>query len=144
MRAMPSLGDHILLAVFDGHCGKGAAIYAEQHLISVIESTEEWKQYVDSGDERTPASLGAALSVSFLRIDEMMRPFQNGINGQDDSGCTAVVVMVTPTHFVCSNAGDSRSVLGTNGTTIPLSEDHKPCNKIERKRIVNAGGVVQM
>jgi len=140
---MPSLGDHLLLAVFDGHGGKGAAIYAEAQLISVIENTEEWKKYLESTD-RSPAILGAALSASFLQIDKMMRTFQDTTNGQDCSGCTSVVCMVTPTHFVCSNAGDSRCVLGTNAGTIPMSEDHKPTDEGENNRILNAGGTVQM
>jgi serine/threonine protein phosphatase PrpC len=59
------------------------------------------------------------------------------------SGSTCVVVMLTPTHIICANAGDSRAVLRRNGDVLPLSFDHKPSDVPERKRIVNAGGTVK-
>lgn len=61
----------------------------------------------------------------------------------DTSGCTAVCAIVSPKHVVCANAGDSRCVIGTGGTTIPLSEDHKPQDEIEKNRIEAAGGTIQ-
>jgi len=56
---------------------------------------------------------------------------------------------VTPTHFICANAGDSRSVLArtspnaVNLQTVALSEDHKPDNYDEKRRIEAAGGFVE-
>ena len=59
------------------------------------------------------------------------------------SGCTAVTCLITHDWKVfCANAGDSRAVLSSNGTAIPLSFDHKPTNPDETRRIVNAGGFV--
>jgi serine/threonine protein phosphatase PrpC len=50
--------------------------------------------------------------------------------------------------IICANAGDSRSVLAKKGKkeeiiTEPLSEDHKPENEEEYKRIIAAGGHVE-
>ena len=59
-----------------------------------------------------------------------------------DSGCTACVVLITNTKVVCANAGDSRCVLRTGGRAIALSQDHKPDNPGEIKRITNAGHVL--
>jgi len=42
------------------------------------------------------------------------------------TGCTANVVLITPTHIIVANAGDSRSVLCKEGKAIDLSFDHKP------------------
>jgi protein phosphatase 2C family protein 2/3 len=42
------------------------------------------------------------------------------------SGCTANVVLVTPEHIYCANAGDSRSVASISRRVIALSTDHKP------------------
>ncbi|RYY83696.1 hypothetical protein EON63_10670 [archaeon] len=56
--------------------------------------------------------LPQALSTCFLKIDEEMRAHQQA-DGRDSSGCTSVTCMVTPTHLVCANAGDSRCVMGT-------------------------------
>jgi serine/threonine protein phosphatase PrpC len=58
------------------------------------------------------------------------------------SGCTLVTALISPTHIFCANVGDSRCVLGSNKTTINLSEDHKPNNREEKKRIKRGGGFV--
>lgn len=42
------------------------------------------------------------------------------------TGCTANVVLITPTQFIVANAGDSRSSLCRGGKAIDLSFDHKP------------------
>jgi len=138
---MPSLPDHILFGVFDGHGGHGAAEYAAKHLVSVIESIPEYKAYVASED-KDPNALGNAMSSAFLKLDRQLHEHQHGTNGGDISGCTSVTCMLTPQHFVCANAGDSRCVLGRD-TVIPLSQDHKPDKAIEEQRILKAGGSVQ-
>ena len=42
------------------------------------------------------------------------------------TGCTANVVLITPTQYIVANAGDSRSSLCRNGKALDLSIDHKP------------------
>jgi len=59
------------------------------------------------------------------------------------SGSTGIVVIVTPSHYVCANAGDSRAVLRRSGSIVPLSFDHKPSDVPERLRVVAAGGAVK-
>lgn len=59
------------------------------------------------------------------------------------SGTTAVVVLVTPDHILCANAGDSRAVLSRSGVTLPLSFDHKPNNDCEVVRVESDGGFVR-
>ena len=145
---MPSLPDHAYLGVFDGHGGAGAAIYVEANIIGVIESIKEYKDYV-AGGAKSPELLGVALQEAFLLIDANLRvhsknlPPTDAVRGNELGGCTATTCMITPTHFVCANAGDSRTVLGTAGTAVPLSFDHKPTNDEERSRIEYAGGTVQ-
>ena len=61
----------------------------------------------------------------------------------EDSGTTAVVVVLTPTSLVCANAGDSRAVYAKDGArAVPLSYDHKPDDEEEERRIREAGGYV--
>jgi len=59
------------------------------------------------------------------------------------SGSTCVVVLVTPSHIICANAGDSRAILSKKDEVLPLSFDHKPSNDVELTRIENDGGFVR-
>lgn len=138
---LPSLRDHIFVTVFDGHGGSGAAIYAGEKMIEVLEATSQYKAYVKANDPSKIELLGEALRQSFLDIDDQLRAFQD--SGQSDhSGCTSVVACITPKYIICANAGDSRCVMGTGGVTKPLSEDHKPTDEAEHRRIESAGGTV--
>lgn len=139
---MPSQSDHLFLAVFDGHAGAGAAKYASEHIITHIENSKHWKDY-QSGGCLDIKLLGQALTDAFLAVDEEMKHHQSRVVQDDVSGCTSVTAMITPQYIICANAGDSRCVMGTDNTAKPLSDDHKPYNEIEKKRIENAGGFVQ-
>lgn len=116
--------------VFDGHCGRNIANFCGENL---------YKRIV-----RDPAFLAAdypeAFVNGYLGVDEDILKDENLKN--DNSGCTAVVALVTPTHIYCGNAGDSRCVLSQDGKAIPLSQDHKPTLETEQKRIQKAGAWV--
>jgi len=132
-----------MLAVFDGHGGAGAAIWIAQKMIPFVESSVEWKQYLSEGKEN-PTLIGKAMRNAFLEADIRLRLFQDeGGPGADTSGCTSVVCIITPKYIICANAGDSRCVIGTNGTVVEMSFDHKPYDEPERARIEAAGGTVQ-
>lgn len=62
----------------------------------------------------------------------------------EGKGCTANVLLIVNNMLICSNAGDSRCVLGEGGRAVPLSYDHKPTNKKERERIYKAGSTVNI
>lgn len=122
--------------MFDGHGGTGASIHAAKYIVQMLENTKQWQQYIESNDDIS--KLGEAMAQAYLDIDVQMRTML-----PDTSGCTAVSAIITPTKIICCNAGDSRCVLGSKDDTKPLSEDHKPYDEIERKRIEKAGGCVQ-
>ena len=140
--SIPSQPDHTFLAVFDGHGGSGAAIFAAANMVAYLEKTSYWVEYVRAGATDLKL-LGEAMKQAFISLDEDMRKYQEKTYGKDTSGCTSVTAIVTPTHIICANAGDSRCVMGTNGIAKFLSEDHKPYNASERARILKAGGTVQ-
>ena len=58
------------------------------------------------------------------------------------AGCTANVAMIYKDELIVANAGDSRSVLFSNGEAVEMSEDHKPDLPGEKDRIIKAGGFV--
>lgn len=59
------------------------------------------------------------------------------------TGCTSCVAIITEQKIFCANSGDSRCVLARGATAVEMSEDHKPDNVGEKKRIEAAGGFVE-
>eukprot|EP00193_Tetraselmis_chui_P017729 CAMPEP_0177793156 /NCGR_PEP_ID=MMETSP0491_2-20121128/24920_1 /TAXON_ID=63592 /ORGANISM="Tetraselmis chuii, Strain PLY429" /LENGTH=737 /DNA_ID=CAMNT_0019315643 /DNA_START=296 /DNA_END=2512 /DNA_ORIENTATION=+ len=58
------------------------------------------------------------------------------------AGCTAVVAMVCGRTLLVANAGDSRCVCSREGVAQAMTEDHKPGNPEELRRVLKAGGMV--
>lgn len=110
-------------------------------MVQILEETAQFQQYVAAKDPSQIELFGAALRQTFLDADVQLRAFQD-TGASDRSGCTSVVACVTPKFIICANAGDSRCVMGTEGITKPLSEDHKPTDEGEKNRIEAAGGSV--
>lgn len=129
--------DHTLFAVFDGHCGDAAAKFAEKHFIDTLSQSREWLTYLAT---QSPAHLKDAITSCFFRLDTNMQNDPSIL----EAGCTAVVVLVTPTLIICANAGDSRAIMSQVDANDPieLSKDHKPDNPDETARILNNGGHV--
>lgn len=118
--------------VYDGHGGERAALFTGENLHNIVKSTEAFKKqdYIN------------ALKEGFLSCDQAI--LQDDAMKDDDSGCAATSVIVTPSKIVCGNAGDSRTIMSINGYAKALSYDHKPSNEGEKTRISAAGGYVEM
>jgi len=127
--------DHLLLGVFDGHAGSNAAQTSSERMIQELESC------MDDQSPINEASFRTWLSQAFLNLDTTVRNRSKAVTN-DESGTTALVSVITPTHVLVANAGDSRAVLATGGITREMSQDHKPVLESERTRIEQAGGVV--
>jgi len=93
-----------------------------------------------------------ALEESFQKMDEMMKTeagkkelgqLSANQGEQSYAGCTATTILITPNEIYCANAGDSRTVACKGGQALALSNDHKPDDPEERKRIYNANGFVE-
>jgi len=63
---------------------------------------------------------------------------------RDKSGSCAIACLLTDTHCYVANVGDSRAIMSLKfgDSILPLSNDHKPCDPNEQKRILQAGGKV--
>lgn len=63
------------------------------------------------------------------------------------SGSTCVSVIFTPSKLISANIGDSRAVLGryedSKWMSYDLTRDHKPTERDEAERILNASGRIQ-
>ncbi|XP_011871353.1 PREDICTED: probable protein phosphatase 2C T23F11.1 [Vollenhovia emeryi] len=118
-------------AVYDGHGGAAMAQYAGKHLHEYIIKRNEYKE----GDIVTGIQQG------FLELDKAM---QNNATLRDEhAGTTVIAILIKDNILYSANAGDSRAVACINGRAVPLSRDHKPTLKDERKRIEAAGGFVE-
>ena len=156
---LPELPDHSYIAVYDGHGGSVAAELAgglgsdEGQLIGYLRATAQYQQYIATAPEERAAAvqlIGEALSKAFLAFDAELPP---KLAARDcTSGCTAIACLITPTHIVCANSGDSRGCYCSDAAqaanqndplqAIALSYDHKPTNPGENQRIRAAGGSV--
>ncbi|KAG5421091.1 PTC2 [Candida metapsilosis] len=116
--------------VYDGHGGEKAAIFTGEHLHKIIRATSSYqsKDYTN------------ALKQGFLDCDQAI--LKDIYMRDDDSGCAATTVLITPEQIYCGNAGDSRTIMSINGVAKALSFDHKPSLEGEKSRIMAAGGYV--
>eukprot|EP00842_Homolaphlyctis_polyrhiza_P004553 jgi/Hompol1/5099/HPOL_001898-RA len=118
-------------AVFDGHGGKNVAQFCGSQVHHIVSRTAHFQN----------KNYGLALKKGYLDTDVELRNDPNF--AREQSGCTAISVIITDTAIYSGNAGDSRAVLSTGGRAEPLSHDHKPNNPEETQRILQAGGFVE-
>lgn len=126
--------------VFDGHGGSmmsNDVVLKDSGLLSDFLASAAIK-----GKQEDPKVLGEALRKSFIDFDERKKP--GFLDREERSGCTATTVLITKSHIICANSGDSRTVMCKDGAAVPLSFDHKPSNEGEKLRIEGAGGSVMM
>lgn len=133
---LPRREDVAVLGVFDGHGGSQVAQLATELLPEIL--TDCLTRYVE------PVT---AIRECFLQLDEEIRRSREAaLLGFDSIGCTANVIVVirraSRLRLFCANSGDSRAVLSRAGVALELSQDHKPHDPKEKRRIEAAGGFV--
>lgn len=163
-------------AVFDGHGGDGVSHAVAKKLIQVLAgelsaapaATAEATSAPSGGGVKNESAaadgegegegkaepsgpnavISKALASAIMKTDLDLR--ENHEAQFMTQGCTAIVSVVTPTHIVTANVGDSRAMLvnldPSNPATITgvaaLSQDQKPQNPKETERITAAGATV--
>lgn len=107
--------------------------------MDAIVATEEFQN-----DAKSPESLAVALARGFVTADEAIKEDPQFASSSDEVGSTGLLAIITPTHVVCANVGDSRAILSNakEHEVLQLSIDHKPDLEFEKQRIVAAGGTV--
>lgn len=120
------------MAIFDGHGGHGCAEFLRDNLHNFI-----------AGQPEFPDDLERALRNG-CRAGENEFMKRNLVTVRDRSGSCAIILLVTPQKVYCANVGDSRAILSRNlgQHKQSISNDHKPGEAGEKKRIYNAGGKV--
>ncbi|CAB9518145.1 linked kinase-associated serine/threonine phosphatase 2C [Seminavis robusta] len=158
--------NHGLFVVLDGHGGDEASEFASEELARILSDDPNFVAYTQriQGNNKqmknknkmmkeTIDLLEKAFTRSFVEMDREL--YLNMCYGEEagasSAGSTAVATLVTPDLLVCANIGDSRCVLASSSTSAPtsvtpcaLSEDHTPDLEAEEKRILDAGGSIEM
>ena len=129
--------DCSFFGVFDGHAGPKVAQYCSKNLLDGVKKNFKRKSDADEADR-----VKDAVHEGFIKLDEEMKSKTPWSNGEDRSGTTAVVVVITPSKIIFGNCGDSRGILCRSGKVYFTTSDHKPYNDTERQRIERAGGRV--
>eukprot|EP00116_Pleurobrachia_bachei_P003133 sb/3463395/ len=143
---VPGMDKCSFYAVFDGHCGPTIAKYSSENLLMEFLKHPDLSAFVNSGNNTNidPEAVGKVMKEGFVILDDYMKTVPPWKNGEDQSGSTAVCALVTPTHVICANCGDSRAIFSRQGDLGLVTRDHKPTNDDEKSRIEKAGGSVIM
>lgn len=123
-----------VFAIFDGHNGISAAIFAKENLLNnVLSAVPE-----DAGREEWLQALPRALVAGFVKTDIEFQ--QKG----ESSGTTVTFVVVDGWTVTVASVGDSRCILDTQGGVVSdLTVDHRlEENEEERARVTASGGEV--
>ncbi|CAH8490267.1 unnamed protein product [Heterobilharzia americana] len=126
--------------VFDGHAGSRVSELCAARLLDAILNTEEFQKLDPSCSELDTTLVKRGIVNGFLTFDRDLA----SEDSNEKSGSTAVVAFVTPTHIIMANCGDSRAILVRDNKPLLATQDHKPYNPIERRRISEAGGQVML
>uniref|UniRef100_A0A0D9W5M3 protein-serine/threonine phosphatase n=1 Tax=Leersia perrieri TaxID=77586 RepID=A0A0D9W5M3_9ORYZ len=120
-------------ALFDGHNGSAAAVYAKENLINNVMCCVPADL---SGDEWL-AALPRALVAGFVKTD---KDFQTKAHS---SGTTVTLVIIDGYVVTVASVGDSRCVLEAEGSIYNLSADHRfDASEEEVGRVTECGGEV--
>jgi protein phosphatase 2C family protein 2/3 len=116
-------------AVYDGHGGTAASTFCQKHLHSNVVTYEK---YATNKKE--------AFIEGYKQTDKKF------LKKMEDCGTTAVSCLIynDGKKILVANAGDSRCILASGGKAIAISEDHKPANANEKKRIKDAEHTVEI
>ncbi|KAG8389953.1 hypothetical protein BUALT_Bualt01G0033100 [Buddleja alternifolia] len=132
------LGDGVttysVFALFDGHNGSAAAIYAKENLLNNVLSAIP----PDLNSDEWILALPRAMVAGFVKTD---KEFQEKAK---TSGTTVTFVIIEGWVLTVASVGDSRAVLeSAEGGIYYLSADHRlDCSEDERERITSCGGEV--
>ncbi|XP_073052384.1 protein phosphatase 2C 50-like isoform X2 [Primulina eburnea] len=144
-----------LFGVYDGHGGSQVANYCKKRLhIALTEEIDKSKQNFSDIEFSWKEQWMKIFLDCFRKLDDEVGGSPE-IDGDITSnplvvppvapgsvGSTAVVAIVSSTHIIVANCGDSRAVLCRGKAAVPLSTDHKPRREDECERIEALGGKV--
>eukprot|EP01080_Neovahlkampfia_damariscottae_P001608 gene1608-12733_t len=116
-----------IYGLFDGHAGDDISNFLSFHFGGIFE------KYL-----MNESNFKKGIEESFKEMTLKVKDFLKDESEQKYSGSTAVILIKSKLKFWIANLGDSRAVFGNKIKRI--SEDHKPVEEFELKRILDLGG----
>lgn len=120
--------------LFDGHGGKEVSFYLKENMRNVI--AKHLKDAMKS--TQNVIDVQNILFESFKTIINDI-PYKISMN----TGSTALVLLKHNDKIWIANVGDTRAIMNKGFISIQLSNDHKPDDETEYKRIISLGGKVK-
>ena len=123
-------------AVFDGHSGPEVANLCKTELAGRLRNA-----LTDKGLD----AIKQILQRTFIEFNKYLAG-PTMIKSINDSGSTATVVLVTPTHIILAYLGDSPCFMldPATGHILQKMGKHEPSDAVEVARIQAAGGTVEV
>ena len=124
--------------IYDGHGGSKCADFLRDSLHKLIFNDinypENVPEAIKNGFNKAENEFLNTIALSNKDSNEIL----------DRSGSCAVIILIVDTKIYIANVGDSRCLISMNDgkNYIVVTEDHKPNNEKEKKRIENNGGQV--
>ena len=120
--------------IYDGHGGSGCADFLRDNLHQFVIKEPSF-----------PWNPNEAIRNGFAKAEKRFMEINYSEEKDeliDKSGSCAIVALIIGDTCFLANVGDSRALLSGHGgqKIYPLSRDHKPCDELERKRIIEGGG----
>jgi serine/threonine protein phosphatase PrpC len=128
-------GEITIAGVFDGHGG----------LFTVVQTLKDFPNMIANMLLRTGADTNAIeLGLKEIFIEHDKNIAKHGAIRYRDSGSTATIAIITPTHCIIAYIGDSPACIfdASTGECLTSIEPHLPSNTKEKERILKCKGTV--
>ncbi|XP_068601750.1 protein phosphatase, Mg2+/Mn2+ dependent, 1Da [Brachionichthys hirsutus] len=134
-------------AVFDGHGGREAALFARDYL---WESMKKQRGFWSDCDQEVCSAIRKGFVACHQAMWKKLPEWPKTLTGlPSTSGTTASVVLIRGSRMYVAHVGDSAVVLGVQDDpavpfirAVEVTQDHKPELPRERERIEGLGGSV--
>lgn len=137
-----SLGEKVeapLYALFDGHGGRQAASFCENHLQENLSMALE-----TFNKEGLLFEITNSLSLTLVRLNQAFKAYMESENPNiKNPGTTAVMALFVQDKAIISNLGDSRAILfRKDKAPLDLSFDFKATSARGKRKVINRGGSI--
>lgn len=139
------LKGHYVYGIFDGHGGFETSKYLKRHFKNFFLGHILWREYKELYKDGSIVEFDfeKLFTTIFVELDQKMKPFiMSKRSRKEASGSTAVIVLQTPTKYVCATVGDSEAWILKSDGVVKLSIVKKPDDVDEKARIEALGGTV--